>query len=332
MRAIPATARTTGWLGHPETAFPPLSAKKTESLRLVCSPPQSRTGWAHRTGSWGGWFRRFFAILTDIFVNWHRHLYSCSNDLIRYYLFYSFLFAVEIGGDFAPGLGIPFKDRVGIGIFIQPIFGLVDKFKKGAFLSSAASPVLHCFFLTQPIAVMNPSRRVIYSCSFRADQRLDDRQELSDIIRAMFVWPLMKDLLAGMQVNATIFQPSRGCRNRRHPRNSYREPANRGEHHSPRETGFPPGGILSLKGMFGCGAAGKGFVLGARKAMHLVGALLPTGENPGLAAFPDHIKLAFCIRSISLIISSSLFIQFLGHGIHLRQRSGSRPGGYSSGK
>jgi hypothetical protein len=28
----------------PETAFPPLSAKKTDSLRLVCVPPQAAQG------------------------------------------------------------------------------------------------------------------------------------------------------------------------------------------------------------------------------------------------------------------------------------------------
>ena len=61
------------------------------------------------------------------------------------------------------------------------------------------------------------------------------------------------------------------------------------------------GAVLPLEGLLGGQAAGEGLVLCAGKPLHLPGAFLPTGENPGLAPFPDHVEFRFFSHHLSLI-------------------------------
>jgi hypothetical protein len=49
--------------------------------------------------------------------------------------------------------------------------------------------------------------------------------------------------------------------------------------------------ILPPEGLFSRTAAWEGLVLRAVNALHLRGAFFPTGENPGLAPFPNHVEL-----------------------------------------
>ena len=111
MRAIAATAAITSWLGHSRNSFSPALGEEYGELAFGMFPAadcarDGRVGLIHRADRLEG----FFAILTDIFVNWHKHL-SGSNDFSRYYVvatFYPCLLAVEIRRDFTPGLGVPF--------------------------------------------------------------------------------------------------------------------------------------------------------------------------------------------------------------------------------
>ena len=133
MRAIPATAAITGLLGHAGNSFPAALGEENGELAFGMLPAAGRArdgpvGLIHRADR----LEDFFAILTNIFVNWHKHL-SGSNDFSRYYIvatFYSLLLAVEIRRDLAPGLGIPFQNGIGDGMVIQPVLSLVDKFEK----------------------------------------------------------------------------------------------------------------------------------------------------------------------------------------------------------
>lgn len=76
-----AAAAITGWFGHAGNGFPAALGKEDRKLPLGMFPAADRArdgciGLVHRTDR----LEDFFAILTDIFVNWHKHLYKCNND------------------------------------------------------------------------------------------------------------------------------------------------------------------------------------------------------------------------------------------------------------
>ena len=69
---IPAAARTAGWLGHARNGFPSTLSEEDRDLALGVPTPAKRTrdgriGLAHRADG----LKDSFAILTNIFVNWH---------------------------------------------------------------------------------------------------------------------------------------------------------------------------------------------------------------------------------------------------------------------
>ena len=111
MRAIATTAAIASGLGHSRNSFSPALGEEDGELAFGMFPAADcardrRVGLIHRADRLEG----FFAILTDIFVNWHKHL-SGSNDISCYFVvatFYPCLLAVEIRRDFTPRLGVPF--------------------------------------------------------------------------------------------------------------------------------------------------------------------------------------------------------------------------------
>ena len=123
---------------------------------------------------------------------------------------------------------------------------------------------------------------------------MHDRQKLANVVCSMLVRPLPEDLLPAAHVNAAVFQRSRAAGTGRvhtiafsHRWMGRKQPLPAGNRFS------NLGGILPLEGLFGRRTAGKGFVLRTGEALHLRGAFFPTGENSGLAPFPNHIELCF---------------------------------------
>jgi hypothetical protein len=84
-----AAAAITGWLEHAGNSFAAALGEEDRKFALGMLAAAFRT----RDGSVGLIHRAdrledFFAILTDIFVNWHNHLYDGKNDFIRYILLF----------------------------------------------------------------------------------------------------------------------------------------------------------------------------------------------------------------------------------------------------
>jgi hypothetical protein len=85
MGTIPG-AGITGWFGHAGNGFATALGKKDGDLASGMLPAAKRTrdgrvGFAHRADR----LEDFFAILADIFVNWHRHLFIFFT-LAKFYL------------------------------------------------------------------------------------------------------------------------------------------------------------------------------------------------------------------------------------------------------
>ena len=75
VRAMAAAAVITGWLGHAGNSSPAALGEENGQLAPGMLPAadctrDGRVGLIHRSDRLEG----FFAILTDIFVNWHNHL------------------------------------------------------------------------------------------------------------------------------------------------------------------------------------------------------------------------------------------------------------------
>jgi hypothetical protein len=73
--AIPAATGITGWLGHAGNSLSAALGKEDRKFALGVLPAANSTrdgcvGLIHGTDG----LEDFFAILTDIFVNWHRFL------------------------------------------------------------------------------------------------------------------------------------------------------------------------------------------------------------------------------------------------------------------
>ena len=75
VRAVAAAAASAAWLGHAGKSFPAARGKEDGKLALGMLSATQRArdgiiGLTHRADR----LEDFFAILADIFINWHRHL------------------------------------------------------------------------------------------------------------------------------------------------------------------------------------------------------------------------------------------------------------------
>jgi hypothetical protein len=83
MRAISATAAIAGWLGHARNSLPAALSEENGEFASGMFPAADRTrngrvGLVHRADR----LEDFFAILADIFINWHMHLYDYKYGVI----------------------------------------------------------------------------------------------------------------------------------------------------------------------------------------------------------------------------------------------------------
>ena len=131
--------------------------------------------------------------------------------------------------------------------------------------------------------------------SLKPDQCMDDRQELANIICTVLERSLPEKFLARACDNASIFQSARAAgASRIHAVTRLqrwiwrKQPCPAG---SNRFTGL--GEDLAMQGLLGSQAGRKGFEARTSEALYLGGASFPTGEDAGLASFPDHVKLVF---------------------------------------
>ena len=175
---IPPAAGTAGWFRHAGDRFAAALGKEDRELALgVFSAADrardGRVGLAHRADG----FEDFFTILADIFVNWHilltkinslkivHHKQITKSIACNYDQHHFTLFPVEIGGDFSPGSGIPFQDRIGHLCSRQPVFGGIDQVKQGCIRSDRRSSFGVAAFLLSPRQwpCPNPSRPAVRS-------------------------------------------------------------------------------------------------------------------------------------------------------------------------
>ena len=92
MRAIPAPTCFTWWLRHAGNSFPTALGEEYRKLAFGMFPAADRARYGrvrliHRADR----FEDIFAIMADIFVNWHNYLSGFSNDLSRYHIILPFI-------------------------------------------------------------------------------------------------------------------------------------------------------------------------------------------------------------------------------------------------
>ena len=207
------------------------------------------------------------------------------------------LFPAVIGGDFTPGLGLPFQHPVGVGVLHQPILRPGDQLE-----DRGVSIVLKEFGLA--LLDLHPLdgdgrigvNGVVPAAFFAFRQRVDDGQELANVVGAIFEGPLAEQFLARGGVHAVVFHRPGVADRRGIHAVAVGDWAAKGAQGSLVRLGSPLSFIVrvgGLQGRFGSRAGVEGLIFGALEAVHLRGAFPPGGEDPGFPALPDHVVTGF---------------------------------------